>query len=299
MKKWFGTLVCVWLLAGGAKSGLFDQIARMLSSVAQVSESAANVASVVLDGSADFATSTTNAVLSFSTGSVNVARTAWRGVDLVNVNCTKTAGKVIGASAQAVARWFNSSLGKTVTQANFSEPIHLWTALAYSVTAELHTLHAMKDYLDVRGSYWQARGTATHTGFRSFEMEYSFIQVAFAARWANPLWEALNISVLAENVQVTTLVQEFADAVQVQNVTWHIVPDSWTASTDDRFLTFLPLRFTFALLGEMGFMLLGIFLWLMGLCTVPPQQWVILSKEKMRNLTTDGLEWLKRRLSIE
>ena len=150
MKKWFGTLVCVWLLAGGAKSGLFDQIARMLSSVAQVSESAANVASVVLDGSADFATSTTNAVLSFSTGSVNVARTAWRGVDLVNVNCTKTAGKVIGASAQAVARWFNSSLGKTVTQANFSEPIHLWTALAYSVTAELHTLHAMKDYLDVR-----------------------------------------------------------------------------------------------------------------------------------------------------
>ena len=94
VKSLLGWAVLITLLAHGASGQFFEQITRMASAIARVSESASLAASTVIDRGTDLATTTSTAVLTFATGAANLVETAWQGVDLLNLHCEKTSGVV-------------------------------------------------------------------------------------------------------------------------------------------------------------------------------------------------------------
>ena len=59
------------------------------------------------------------------------------------------------------------------------------------------------------------------SGFIAFE--FRFAAVSFEARWANPVWEALNLSTDSQEEQVTALVEIFVRSIPAKNVSWEVV----------------------------------------------------------------------------
>ena len=86
-------------MVGGKGSVILEPVGRMLSSTALAGESAANAVSQFISSGTQIATASGNAVMAVSATSLDVARTAWRGVDLLSMNCTRTVGRVLAEDA--------------------------------------------------------------------------------------------------------------------------------------------------------------------------------------------------------
>ena len=254
-----GSMFWVLVLASASRSGAFDHFASMLGSVARVSESAASVATLVLDSSADLATSTSQVVKAFSVESMDLVHTAWRGVDLLNLTCTKTAGRVVGLTASEVSAWFLGESGVAGTMCNKSQILDLWISAAHSVELGIPTVDSTMQHFNVSGEYWEAAVVAGLLPGGWISVDFAHTRVSFQARWANPFWELIELEVQQEAPQMVRQLQAFAQSVPAVNTsrmfvveplhpcTWlwmNLISCSWY-----RCLTAC---------GEVGFMLAGV-----------------------------------------
>ena len=120
IKSLLGWAVLITLLAHGASGQFFEQITRMASAIARVSESASLAASTVIDRGTDLATTTSTAVLTFATGAANLVETAWQGVDLLNLHCEKTSGVVTAEHNLVLLEWLQSPAGLALMGGNLT-----------------------------------------------------------------------------------------------------------------------------------------------------------------------------------
>ena len=248
-----GSMFWVLVLASASRSGAFDHFASMLGSVARVSESAASVATLVLDSSADLATSTSQVVKAFSVESMGLVHTAWRGVDLLNLTCTKTAGRVIGLTASEVSAWFLGESGVAVTMCNKSQIFDLWISAARSVELGVPTVDNTMQHFNVSGEYWEAAVVAGLLPGGWISVEFAHTRVSFQARWANPFSELIELEVHQEAPQMVRQLQAFAQSVRMF-VAEPFHPCSWI------WMNLISCSWYRCLTacGEVGFMLAGV-----------------------------------------
>jgi len=194
------------LLAQCFQWGFVEQLTRLLASVALVSERASVAAAGVLDHGAELASTTSSAVIAFTTGSMDLVRTAWIGIDLLDLRCTSTEGSVMGAHGSVLADWLNSTSGHAATRTNRSEVLVLWASLVTSVGVALPHVASTASDLDVDGLFWTATGSAhvLPNGYLMFAFRY--VEVRFVPQWANPLWQALSVDITAQHDQIQRLV---------------------------------------------------------------------------------------------
>ena len=152
IKSLLGGAVFITLLAHGASGQFFEQIIRMASAIARVSESASLAASTVIDRGTDFATATSTAVLTFATGAAN---------------CEKTSGVVTAEHNLVLLEWLQSHpAGLALMGGNLTEVTQLWQYLIQSVGLSLPQLKIAREFLS----------TTTFTG-RSMVVALSIRQV--------------------------------------------------------------------------------------------------------------------------
>ena len=213
----------LYFLVGGKGSVILEPVGRMLSSTALVGESAANAVSQFISSGTQIATASGNAVMA----SLDVARTAWRGVDLLSMNCTRTVGRVLAEDAYVLEFWLNSSHGQEVLRAKEPKAYDFWRALCRSLTWQMPFVTSKLDYLDVHGEFWAADAALSFTddGYVAFEFQYD--QVRFVPQWANPVWQWMDKDVTAEYQQVRDMIGDFISSVPATNASWNeLVPQS-------------------------------------------------------------------------
>ena len=217
LKRWFKSLLgwacIIVVLANGASGQFLEQLTKVAGSIARVTESMSLAAASAIDHGTGLAASTSSAVLAFSTGAVGLAQTAWQGVDLLDLHCVKTTGTITAAHNQALIDWLRGPFSGALLGSNDSVILGLWEALVQSVHLHLPQLQISQTRLDVHGSFWQVRGRCAihHAGFLLLDFEYT--EVRFAARWANPFWEALQLDIDSQYDQIYSLVDNFSSAV--------------------------------------------------------------------------------------
>ena len=184
----------------------------MVSSAALVSERAFVGARLALDRGADLASTTSSAVLTFTTSSLDLLRTAWIGVDLLDLRCTSTVGSVMGASGHVLAIWINCSQGRAATRANRSEVLTFWSSVVTSVGVALPNASSEATNLDVEGLYWSAAASAYVLANGYLMFEYRYVEVSFVAEWASPFWQALDLPIEAQFVQIQEPIRNFTSS---------------------------------------------------------------------------------------
>lgn len=93
-------LICFSVIYRGLDSGTFSAVNRMLSSAAQVTESASSAASMLLDKSTALAEGTAGAV----EASMTVAKAAWN-VDLSHVKVNRSKVQIRAMTSQTLRAW--------------------------------------------------------------------------------------------------------------------------------------------------------------------------------------------------
>ena len=217
LKRWFKSLLgwacIIVVLANGASGQFLEQLTKVAGSIARVTESMSLAAASAIDHGTGLAASTSSAVLAFSTGAVGLAQTAWQGVDLLDLHCVKTTGTITAAHNQALIDWLRGPFSAALLGSNDSVILSQWEALVQSVHLQLPQLQIAQTGLDVHGRFWQVRGRCAihHAGF--LLLDFEFTEVRFAARWANPFWEALQLDIDTQYDQIHSLVANFSAAV--------------------------------------------------------------------------------------
>ena len=228
--KQCGTALALMALMAvySGQEGPLAQVTRLMSAAAQVGESAGRAASLVLDRGADFTAGATTAVLTISSTTSSAAEAAWHGIDLADMSCAKTAGRVLADDGLLLADWFNSSAGRVTTKAAQQEALDLWIAQVSSVGLSMPVLESFTEFLQPDGSYWKAEGRTRLLTSGLVACEFLFVKVSFRPVWANPLWDALNLNLSTEVTQISSSVRTFAETVNAVNVTWGRLDDGDT-----------------------------------------------------------------------
>ena len=220
--KHFSTLVFLLLLAATCtgKDGPLGQVTRLLTAIANVGDSAGRAASVLLDTGTDVTAVASNALLAITTTTLNAAETAWRGVDLREVNGERTVGRVILDDGDVMTRWLKTPAGKMATRCNITKVHEMWSSLASSVGFSMPLLETNTENLIPESTYWRASGRAISLVSGHISVEYTFLYVSFAPSWANPLWAALEIDVSKERQQILALLTAFANTLPTMNTSF-------------------------------------------------------------------------------
>ena len=202
--------LCMFLLiAQCSQSGFVEQLACMVFSAALVYERASVAAALASDRGTELASTTSSAALTFTTSSLDLLRTAWIGVDLLDLRCTSTVGSVMGASGHVLAMWINSSQGRAASWANRSEVLTFWSSVVTSVGVALPYAASDATNLEVEGLSWSAAASAYVLANGYLMFEYRYVEVSFVAQWANPFWQALDLPIEAQFVQIQELIRNF------------------------------------------------------------------------------------------
>ena len=198
--------VCLY----GSANALLSPLGRVMNSTAHVSESAANTLASILDGGTQLVTVSTNVVKAASVSTLSVAHAAWDGVDLVGLNATRVAGRVLGHRAADIEEWLFSAPGREVLHDPAEEALRFWQNLLVSQTFALPVVSADTQALQAAGEYWTASGTVAFSAAGMVVFEFQALRLTFAPRWANPVWHLAGWDVTSEFAQTQHIACEFA-----------------------------------------------------------------------------------------
>ena len=219
--------VCLY----GSANALLSPLGRVMNSTAHVSESAANTLASILDGGTQLVTVSTNVVKAASVSTLSVAHAAWDGVDLVGLNATRVAGRVLGHRAADIEEWLLSAPGREVLHDPAEEALRLWQNLLVSQTFALPVVSADTQALQAAGEYWTASGTVAFSAAGMVVFEFQALRLTFAPRWANPVWHLAGWDVTSEFAQIQHIACEFAASVPAVNATWdQVIPAGASAA---------------------------------------------------------------------
>ena len=230
----FLAFAAIW----SGQEGPLSQVTRLMSSVANVGESASRAASAILDTGADFTSSASSAMLAISGTTYDAASAAWSGIDLLDLRCSKTIGRITADDGNLLAAWLNSSTGLAATKCAHASARELWSSLATSIGVAMPQAQASTEKLTSSGHFWQASGKAVLLASGYTALEFSCVEVTFVPQWANPVWAAFELNVTSEYQQIANYVDTFIQAAPAANLSWGPLSDESLATMS------LPVRMT-------------------------------------------------------
>jgi hypothetical protein len=190
-------MVILW----SGREGPMAQLTLMLKSTAEVTRAAGGAAVLLLDTGTGLTSSARNAVVSFASSSIGAVQLAWHGVDLLDVKLTASRGRIVAADGSELSQWLQGGGAASVTRAK-AATLASWADQAESTSLAMPALAAQHEEFDEHGTYYLAEGTSSLARSGHVVHDYRVIQASFATRWANPLWQLLDIDISAEGAQV-------------------------------------------------------------------------------------------------
>ena len=226
MLGYFMAIALILMLCLGMLSGPAKDAGRVVAAAADTAEAAAGFASSSFRAAT--ATTNTTALLISAVGDavLRLARDAWRGIDVVNHECT--GGTLhwladdlltIQAAAQHLAdnRWFQAC-ANVWTNAN---PIHELLSLGISmrnISVQLVNLSS-SDRMTVFD------GKASLRADGSVAVGLSCRACTFTCQWSNPLWETMDFDPSVRGDEITSEILSLMNSLRLEVV----YPDDVTA----------------------------------------------------------------------
>ena len=212
--KWPLALCMIACLYSG-REGPIQHVTSILGSAAKVTEAA----SLVVDSGADLTTTTIRSMVSITTGTLNLAETAWHGVDLLGLDAKQVRGRVSADSESVLSAWLLSEAGLNATGLNAApDCLHQWQQHLRAISVSMPFQRYSSEHLNINGSFLRTEVSFAllHTGFIMFD--FAIIDLKFSPRWSNPVWESLQLSHDTEREQIAQQVGNFIGQLPVMNV---------------------------------------------------------------------------------
>eukprot|EP00930_Biecheleria_cincta_P064881 TRINITY_DN5056_c0_g1_i3.p1 TRINITY_DN5056_c0_g1~~TRINITY_DN5056_c0_g1_i3.p1 ORF type:complete len:447 (-),score=56.00 TRINITY_DN5056_c0_g1_i3:765-2105(-) len=232
-----GCLVTI-VAVGTGKEGPIGQFTRILTTVADVSNSLGHAASLVLDSSSGATASATSALAALSSSTLSSLDATWHGIDLYNVSGGRAVGKLLLDDPQRLNQWLFSVAGRAATRCNNSAALHFFAATANNTGLMFPAAESSTSALSLAGHFWEAWCSSRLTASGHVLFMFSYAEVSFAAAWANPLWALLELNPESERQQIQQLLQQFVEDMPVANVSW----GTWSQDLTDESLELWCLR---------------------------------------------------------
>ena len=191
-------LVCFSFVYRGLDSGAFSAVNRMLTSAAQVTESASSAASMILDKSSALAEGTAGAV----EASMTVAKAAWNGIDLADVKVNRSRVQIRAMTSQALRAWIHSEESEMMFPDLPANTSRLWLAAIDSLSWQRSDVFLSRDELDMAGFFWSSSAHCFRGQDGWLVLDVTAITLSFSPRWSNPAWELLECDLSTEYMQV-------------------------------------------------------------------------------------------------
>ena len=216
--------VLALLAAYSGHDGPVAQITRVMSSLATVGESASRASAQILDRSADIVAGASSAVMAVSTTTMDAAAAAWSGIDLMDMKMDNFFGRVMAENGDIIAKWTDASFGRSTTKCDIAPVIVFWQGMARTVSFQMPAAEASLEHTEVHGLYWKATGRAFIAFSGHISLEFTFNTATFQPRWANPVWELMEVNISSEAQQITDIIRAYTNRVQGHNVSWGPLP---------------------------------------------------------------------------
>ena len=194
-------LITVASIANG-RQGPIGQIARVLGSVATVTESVGNATTDFIGASSRITSSAAGLVLAVTENGLNITETAWRGIDVVNLTAARCGGTVVVDNAATLRSWLHSHHAQLLLPCLKVDNKALVAAAGESVSLGSQAIDVSAEQLDLQGLFSSHRLVASLRPDGQVMISFDFVSVSFASLWCNPLWEILGYPFDAEKEQI-------------------------------------------------------------------------------------------------
>ena len=214
----FTSVAFIFLLIAALFSGSegpIKHVTSILGSAAKVTEAA----SEVVGSGADLTTSTLRSMVSITAGTLNLAETAWHGVDLVGLDAKQVRGRITADTEAVLARWLLSEAGGNATGAN-GQLRQQWSQHLQQVAVQMPFQHFSEEHLNVSSCFTrhEASFKLLRTGY--VLLDFSVLTITFSPQWSNPLWEVMAAPMDSQHDQISETVNAFAETLPQMNVTY-------------------------------------------------------------------------------
>ena len=216
---WCFTLVsCVTLLSG--ERGPIAEFSRVIGAVAPVGEASARGASKAVEATTAVVATASEAVLKAATNTMNFSYNAWQGIDLLDVQASKCAGKLIADTPEVAELWLRSAEASRLLPCLSDDMIQSEVAAAKSVGHALPVLEVGNEDVDVGGKYGTLKVHAAVTAAGQLKIEFESCNLSFRVVWANPLWELAAYPTSSEREQILSAITSAVSQLPLQQHAW-------------------------------------------------------------------------------
>ena len=222
-----GLTFCV-LMSG--QSGPIRQVSRMLGSIANVAEATSEQVIAGLETSSNVSQAVVQWARDIAVASSNVLSDAWHGVDLKNLEITRSEGSTTVVAGFVFSHWLYTPNGKVVVELPDAQRAFLKQSVDAASASmpfvanskDFHNVTSVFRHLDVKT--WVMANGYLHISWRYDVVEY-------VVKWSNPTWEITGFDPVQQMKQIQSIIQEVLDnqpGTASQSETKDLVFAPWT-----------------------------------------------------------------------
>ncbi len=190
------------------QQGPVMQVARIIGAAADLSEHTTGVAVQALNATTQLASGATELFLTVASSGLTSGANLWRGVDLTGLHARRCAGQLLVDGDSTLDTWLNSTQAMVLIPCLELPLQQQLLAAGQTVGLHLPSAQTSTEELDLDGSYRAVRIWGSLHGSGRIQLQFDFVQVDFAPRWANPLWQQWQVPLDGEREQILRLLRQ-------------------------------------------------------------------------------------------
>ena len=196
----FPFLLIIAMLSGN--HGPIHQTARILGTVADLSEAATSTAITAINASSTMATAASTLMVQAASNGLDASANMWHGVDVTDIYANKCGGAVITSSVPALTAWLNTDAAMVHFPCLSPFLVTRLKSAAMSITTEVPYTQAVSEELQLNESLTSLRVTAQKVNDHQLRIAFESTTLLYQLRWSNPVWEQMGFSLHTEREQV-------------------------------------------------------------------------------------------------
>ncbi len=207
--NWAGSFLAL-LVALTAPAAWSPLLARSVTIASDVAEEIGGATGRMMGAGANMSSSAARVFSALTDNTLNLADTAWTGIDLVNVSVNSSAGRLFIDGAEDLIDAVESPEAKRL----MGLPDH-WQSFLRDV---LSFASPSRPVVDLHRNFFYSASSFTALDLHVKWLDSGHVgvswrgsEVTFAARWCNPLWE-LTSDVTSEHLRIAELLGQAIDA---------------------------------------------------------------------------------------
>jgi hypothetical protein len=160
-----------------------------LRAIATAREEAASVGTALAEAGANLTVGVAQVAAAALDSTLGMADEFWKGVDLCHLKGNRTVVRLAAPSRDSLHRWLAEGANGLVAPIVLAQAIEA----VCNMTMMFPFVEVAGDHFDIKGSYeaWKIQARRLPSGYIGFLAVR--VSTEFGAKWANPLWETLEL----------------------------------------------------------------------------------------------------------